>query len=166
MINSKPAGILSLLGLKSGLDAPRDLGAILQLTLESLPFYIASVLKLDESATAVGSSGDNILIYPVLAATPQGEIRYIERAGVHLQWTAGAAIVLSGWIVTRSSGSTYALSAAVNGTVTSSSVAVQPYCRLKGLILQPGERLGCAVTSGALSAGQLNFGIRYADFIL
>lgn len=166
MINAKPAGLLSLLGLKSGLNAPQNLSEILSITLEGLPFYIASVLKLDESATSIGASGDNILTYPVLTAVPEGQVRYIERAGVHLQWTAGAAITLSGWIVTRSSGSTYALSAAANGIVTSSSVPVQPYCRIKQFILQPGERLGCVVTSGALSSGQLNFGIRYADFVL
>lgn len=167
MINSKPGGLLSLLGLKSGLDSPQALGEVLGLTIDALRFYIANVLQIDTSGTALGASLNNNLVYPgTMPAVPTGSIRYVESASLHLQYTSGAAFSCSGWICTRQSGVTYPFISETLGVLTSSSSFAVPYSSLRDFILQPGDQLGAVFSSGALSVGQVNWGIRYADFVL
>ena len=169
MINAQPAGLLSLLGLKSGLDAPKVLDDVLRLGIDVLPFYIASILRIDESGSGFSGANNNLQLYPQLLAVPQGQIRYIERASCNLSWISGPAVYLSGWLITRSSGSTYPLSAITYNpasATTGTNFAYAPYSRIKNFIMQPGDRLGVWVSSDVLSLGQVNFGIRYADFVL
>ena len=169
MINAKPAGLLSLLGLKSGLDSPRVLSELLNLTIDVLPFYIANVINFDESTPGFAGPVTNFQLYPVLTATPEGKIRYVQRASASLSFltaSLGNTASVSGWFISRPTGALAPISAITYGLVETIDTRLVPYSRLKNLILQPGERLGMFVSAGVGTTAQVNFSIRYADFIL
>lgn len=169
MINSKPAGLLSLLGVKGG-DAPSMLSGELAFQLEALPFYLANFAKFDDSATTIVTNSDKVVIYPALEAVPDNSLRYIILASAMAQITAGVgAAYVQGWRVLRSNGNAAAISAVTYGGMRITNGVgydFQPYSHIKDLILQPGDRLGLTVSSDNTITSQINFGIRYADFLL
>lgn len=167
-IHSKPAGLLSLLGVKGG-DAPSILNDVLSLQLEALPFYIANRLQIDASGTAIAANTINLVIYPALTAVPLDSLRYIEYASAMMAITGVGAGFIQGWQVLRSNGSIYPVSAVTYGPLRSTNglgFDLQPYSALRDFILQPGDRLGMMVSTENTITAQLNFGIRFADFIL
>lgn len=169
MINSKPAGLLSILGVKGG-DAPGDLSEAVSLIVESLPFYLANFEKFDDSATSIVTGSDKVVIYPTLEAVPLNSLRYIIWASATIQITAGVgAAYAQGWRILRANTNNASLSATTYGHLRVTNGVgydFQPYSNLKMVILQPGDRLGFTVSSDNTVTAQINFGIRYADFIL
>lgn len=169
MINTKPAGLLSMLGIKGG-EAPAELSDVLSLQIEALPFYLAYFEKFDDSTAAIVTGSDKVVVYPALEAVPLNSLRYIIWASAMIQITAGVgAAYAQGWRLLRSNTNVPPVTATTYGHLRVTNGVgydFQPYSNLKRLILQPGDRLGFTVSSDNNVTAQINFGIRYADFVL
>jgi hypothetical protein len=170
-IQQRPSGLLSLLDIKGG-DSPSDMSQQLIPTIDLLQLYLQQQILIDESGSAVAANTPDQLIYPLLAAVPQGFIRYFVRAASNVVWGAGGDYVVhQGWVITRgSTGSTYPVGGVAHGTIFAASPGVGgtggqnvPYTCLEHFILGSGDRLGVMVSTGAGTSGQVNFGIRYVD---